>query len=133
MKPDYYHNGGPDVIEVAQRYDLDFELGNALKYAVRAGRKPGEPAARDWEKARTYLQRWKHYALEHDVRPYMQGSLALEWMAPAAVADALGLDGARRQVALALLEAPNSFEEELWVTRALELIERELAKETADA
>lgn len=123
MRPTYYHNGGFDVIDVVQRYGLDFELGNALKYAVRAGKKPGEPAARDWEKAAEYLRRW--LAFEHG--GLMQGALGLEWKSPAEAADGLGLDGARRQVALALLEAANALYEDAWVRRALELVEREIA------
>ena len=35
--------------------DLDFLLGNVVKYVVRAGHKPGESRRDDLEKAYTYI------------------------------------------------------------------------------
>ena len=57
--PDHY--GGKDnpyeAIKVIEAWDLDFNLGNVVKYVSRAGKK--EPAAelQDLEKAMWYLQR----------------------------------------------------------------------------
>lgn len=55
------HYGGiddpyePIKIIAAQGWIEDFCKGNALKYLLRAGRKPGEPAERDLRKAAWYL------------------------------------------------------------------------------
>lgn len=54
------HYGGNDtyeVIKVIEAWDLGFNLGNAVKYVARAGRKPGTPYAEDLQKALFYLQR----------------------------------------------------------------------------
>lgn len=56
--PDHY--GGDttyEAIKVIEAWGLDFPLGNAAKYIARAGRKPGESALVDLEKAAWYLQR----------------------------------------------------------------------------
>lgn len=54
------HYGGEDspyeVIKIIEHFDLGFNTGNALKYLLRAGRKPGTPYAKDLKKALWYLQ-----------------------------------------------------------------------------
>lgn len=54
------HYGGADnqyeAIKVIQAWGLGFELGSALKYIARAGKKPDEPYLKDLEKARFYIQ-----------------------------------------------------------------------------
>lgn len=53
------HYGGADnvyeAIKVIRAWDLNFELGNAVKYISRAGKKPGTVAIMDLMKARWYL------------------------------------------------------------------------------
>jgi hypothetical protein len=44
------------AIDVIRAYDLNFALGNVIKYTLRAGRKPDEDAVKDLEKAVWYLQ-----------------------------------------------------------------------------
>lgn len=55
------HYGGQDdpyePIKVIEHFDLGFNTGNALKYLLRAGRKPGVSYAEDLQKAVWYLQR----------------------------------------------------------------------------
>jgi uncharacterized protein DUF3310 len=55
------HYGGEDniyeTIKVIEAWDLGFNLGNAVKYVGRAGRKPGTPYVEDLKKALFYLQR----------------------------------------------------------------------------
>lgn len=55
------HYGGEDnpfePIKIIEHYDLGFATGNALKYLLRAGRKPGETYADDLKKAAFYLNR----------------------------------------------------------------------------
>jgi hypothetical protein len=53
------HYGGDttyEAIKVVQAWGLGFELGSALKYICRAGKKPDEPYLKDLEKARYYIQ-----------------------------------------------------------------------------
>jgi hypothetical protein len=57
------HYGGADdpfepikIIE-ARGWGEGFCLGNAIKYLLRAGRKPGQSAVQDLKKARWYLDR----------------------------------------------------------------------------
>lgn len=55
------HYGGEDdpfeAIKIIEHYDLGFRTGNAVKYLLRAGRKPGASYLQDLEKAAWYLQR----------------------------------------------------------------------------
>lgn len=55
------HYGGADdpyeVIKVIEAWDLDFHLGNVLKYIGRAGKKDPAKLKEDLEKARWYLER----------------------------------------------------------------------------
>lgn len=57
-KSNYYCNGGVEVIDVIEKFDLNFARGNAAKYIMRCGRK-GTPAdaRRDAEKALAYIRR----------------------------------------------------------------------------
>lgn len=45
-----------DVIE-AFGFGEGFRLGNAIKYIIRSGKKPGESAVQDLEKAINYIQK----------------------------------------------------------------------------
>lgn len=55
------HYGGADdpyeVIKVIEAWDLDFCLGNVLKYIGRAGKKDPAKLKEDLEKAKWYLER----------------------------------------------------------------------------
>lgn len=55
--PDYY--GGEDdpyeAIKVIEAWDLNFSLGNVLKYVNRAGKKSEDPM-KDLQKAAEYLE-----------------------------------------------------------------------------
>ena len=58
IKPSYY-NAYPDgfrPIQVINSWGLGFELGNAVKYISRAGKKPGQSRERDLSKAIEYLE-----------------------------------------------------------------------------
>ena len=54
------HYGGKEnpyeAIKIIEAYDLNFHLGNAIKYILRAGKKTDSPS-QDLEKAVWYLQR----------------------------------------------------------------------------
>lgn len=44
-----------EPIKIIDYYDLNFDLGNVIKYVLRAGKKPGEEKVKDLMKARDYL------------------------------------------------------------------------------
>lgn len=54
------HYGGDtpyEAIKVIEAWELDFPLGNAVKYIARAGKKKKEKEIEDLEKAIWYIQR----------------------------------------------------------------------------
>lgn len=54
--PDHYAEGREfEPIDVIYDWDLDFDLGNAVKYISRAGRKNPEKTIEDLEKATWYI------------------------------------------------------------------------------
>ena len=55
--PDHYQAKGMEAIDVIEAYNLNFSLGSAVKYILRAGKKPGESSVEDLNKAIWYLQR----------------------------------------------------------------------------
>jgi hypothetical protein len=61
MKPNYYSitvkGVSFDVIDIAQALSLPFEVANALKYQVRAGKKSNESELKDLRKAVENLNR----------------------------------------------------------------------------
>lgn len=57
--PDHYsfgENNVYEVIKVIDAYNLNFYLGNTLKYIVRAGRKNPATLIEDLKKAKFYLE-----------------------------------------------------------------------------
>jgi len=56
--PDHYlKDSGYEVIDVIEAWDLNFSLGNAIKYIARAGKKNPEKTCEDLKKAIWYIQR----------------------------------------------------------------------------
>lgn len=53
--PSHYQGMGLEVIDVIEAFDLNFNLGNAIKYILRAGKK--ESFSQDIQKAIWYLTR----------------------------------------------------------------------------
>lgn len=55
------HYGGEsnpfEVIKIIEHYHLDFHIGNAVKYSIRAGKKDPSKEIEDLEKAVWYLSR----------------------------------------------------------------------------
>lgn len=55
------HYGGEnnvyEAIKIIEAYDLDFSLGNAIKYILRAGKKDNNDFKQDLEKAAWYINR----------------------------------------------------------------------------
>lgn len=55
--PSHYIQGGIETIDVIEAWELDYCLGNTVKYISRAGKKDPEKIIQDLEKARWYLDR----------------------------------------------------------------------------
>ena len=53
----YLKESGFEVIDVIEAWNLNFSLGNALKYIARAGKKDPEKQKQDLEKAVWYIER----------------------------------------------------------------------------
>jgi hypothetical protein len=62
LKPDYYKYRGGDVFDMAKHFGLDFTLGNALKYLLRAGHKDPAKKVEDLNKCIECIKR--HIELE---------------------------------------------------------------------
>jgi transposase-like protein len=54
--PAHYKAGGVETIDFIEAKDLNYRLGNVVKYVSRAGKKDSDPI-QDLEKAAWYLQR----------------------------------------------------------------------------
>lgn len=55
--PSHYNAGKYEVIDVIEDWNLDFNLGNSIKYIGRAGKKNPDKIIEDLEKAAWYLNR----------------------------------------------------------------------------
>lgn len=66
--PDHYQSSKMEAIDVIDSYDLNFCLGSATKYILRAGKKPGEESHEDLKKALWYVER------ELSMRPHFYWS-----------------------------------------------------------
>lgn len=57
IRPNYYKGKyGSEVVKIIQEFELNFTLGSALKYILRAGKKVEEDKAKDLKKAITCIQ-----------------------------------------------------------------------------
>ena len=57
QNPDHYQLGKIQVWDFIIDQDLDFVLGNVVKYVCRAGTKPGESRLDDLLKAQAYINK----------------------------------------------------------------------------
>lgn len=55
--PPHYRTGGIETIDFIEAKDLNYRLGNVVKYVSRAGRKLDSDPVEDLEKAAWYLNR----------------------------------------------------------------------------
>jgi hypothetical protein len=53
----YQSKSGIEVIDVIEAFELNFRLGNAVKYILRSGKKKTSPGPEDLKKAIWYLNR----------------------------------------------------------------------------
>ncbi len=54
--PSHYNVGSIEVIDAINEWQLDFDLGNVVKYVARAYHKDASKTIEDLEKARFYLE-----------------------------------------------------------------------------
>ena len=57
IKPSHYEAGEFDVIAFCQLHNINFDLGNVIKYVTRAGKKENNSELQDLNKAMEYLKR----------------------------------------------------------------------------
>ena len=62
----YLKDTGHEVIDVISAWELDFSLGNSIKYIARAGRKNPENTVEDLKKAIWYIN-YKINDIESDI------------------------------------------------------------------
>ena len=55
--PPHYRDGGIEVIDFIEAKDLNYRLGNVVKYVVSCGKKANSDPVQDLEKAAFYLKR----------------------------------------------------------------------------
>jgi len=56
-QPLHYKSGGVETLDFIEAKDLNYRLGNVIKYVVRCGKKDGSDPVQDLEKAAFYLNR----------------------------------------------------------------------------
>ena len=66
--PSHYQGHKYEAIAIIQDYDLNFCLGNVLKYLLRAGRKDPTKKLEDLRKAKQYLE-FEIEAIESQHKP----------------------------------------------------------------
>lgn len=55
--PSHYTTGEYETIDIIEDWDLDYHVGNAVKYLSRAGKKDPKKYIEDLQKAVWYLER----------------------------------------------------------------------------
>ena len=60
----YLKDSGHEVIDVIKAWGLGFELGNAIKYIARSGKKDEKNTKQDLEKAMWYIQYYIDFNIE---------------------------------------------------------------------
>lgn len=69
VNPKHYASLGEySALHVTEKWELNYHLGNAIKYIQRAGKKPNTPELQDLKKAQWYLARYIHL-LDPDNEP----------------------------------------------------------------
>lgn len=61
VQPAHYRDlGNYSALHVTEKWNLNYHLGQTLKYIQRAGKKPNTPELQDLKKAAWYLARYIH-------------------------------------------------------------------------
>jgi len=67
--PSHYQGERVEAIDVIESYSLNFSLGNAIKYLLRAGKKPDSSYEEDLAKAVWYIQREIQRSKKDETQP----------------------------------------------------------------
>ena len=59
INPPHYTSGGVETIDFIEAKELDYHLGNVVKYVARCGKKSDDPV-QDLRKAQWYLAKALH-------------------------------------------------------------------------
>lgn len=54
--PEHYAGDKMSVIDIINAFNCNFNVGNIIKYVLRAGKKPGSAELEDLKKAKRYLE-----------------------------------------------------------------------------
>lgn len=76
--PAHYNSGKIEVIDYIEDQQLDFCLGNVIKYVSRAGKKDPQKKQEDLEKALWYLER--ELGLNKDANAVKKPLLFADWL-----------------------------------------------------
>jgi hypothetical protein len=78
INPQHYKAGDIESIDVVDAFfSTSFNLGNAFKYMVRCGKKPGVPAEKDLKKAVWYLfNELKHHTTPEELDRFFEDEIA---------------------------------------------------------
>ena len=74
IKPSHYKAGEFDVIAFCQLHNINFDLGNVIKYVTRAGKKENNSELQDLNKAMEYLK-------SKIIKEYSNGDALMSFMA----------------------------------------------------
>lgn len=67
--PDHYQSTRIEAIDIIEAFNLNFSRGSAIKYILRAGKKPHESEIDDLKKAVWYLNREIERIEKRDTEP----------------------------------------------------------------
>ena len=67
----YQSKSGQSALDIIHDFDLNFNLGNTLKYVIRAGKKPDAEKIDDLKKAIFYLE-YELLLLQPSLKPRNQ-------------------------------------------------------------
>ena len=67
--PSHYTRGSIEVWDFIRDQELNYHLGNAIKYICRAGFKSDNTKAQDLKKAIHYLENELHHTTLHQAKP----------------------------------------------------------------
>jgi hypothetical protein len=131
--PSHYMGNGVEAIEVIESYDLDYHLGNAMKYLLRSSKKGNE--RQDIEKSHWYLRRWIDVEGESGRSPPEVPNAVLIWMTPAEIAEAFQLVGNKAEAVIRILTGAASARDDndAFVDEIKDAAENVLALLTAEA
>lgn len=128
--PPHYQGDRFESIDIIEAYALGFHLGNALKYIVRHEKKGGR---QDLKKALWYLRRFVDNGSAYNAQKRAWNDdevFGIKDISIEEISRDFGLSEALREAVFRIL-MQNEYKGDIWITEAIQSIERELAKEAS--